>query len=178
MIGEMRDLETAQIGVQAALTGHKVFSTLHTNNAASSITRLLDMGLEPFLLTSTVNGVIAQRLVRTLCTACKERTATPGELADLARDHIGSDVELPDFIYRARGCPECEQIGFRGRTSIVEVLTLSNALRSAILDGTDADGIQDIAVEDGMRPMYRDGLDKVLEGVTTMDEIMRVTRST
>ena len=176
MIGEMRDLETAQIGVQAALTGHKVFSTLHTNDAASSITRLLDMGLEPFLLTSTVNGVIAQRLVRTLCSECKQRTPMPAELAEIAKVHIGTDAQMPEFIYEASGCSECEQIGYRGRTSIVEVLTLSNALRAAILDGTDADGVREIAIDDGMRPMFRDGLEKVLAGSTTLDEILRVTR--
>jgi len=176
MLGEMRDLETAQIGVQAALTGHKVFSTLHTNDASASITRLVDMGLESFLLTSTLNGIIAQRLVRKLCPHCKQAVPLPLELTRSFDGYDSDDAELPDVVFKSVGCGECENIGFRGRTSVVEVLVLDDALRRAILAGADADGIREAAIKSGMLSMYRDGLTKVFSGVTSLEEVTRVTR--
>jgi general secretion pathway protein E len=174
MVGEIRDLDTAQIAVQAALTGHKVLSTLHTNDAASTITRLLDMKVDGYLVASTLNGVVAQRLVRTLCTKCREpRQAIPEALRELGLDpsKIG-DVRL----HQAKGCPACDGTGYRGRTGIHETLVMTDALRAEILRRAEARRIQQVAVSEGMRTMYRDGLDKALAGVTTVEEVLRVTR--
>ena len=141
MVGEMRDLETAKIAVQSALTGHKVFSTLHTNDAPSSVTRLLDMGVEDYLVTSTVNGILAQRLVRTLCDTCKDAYAAPPELVEelhLARFTDGADVVL----FRPIGCEACDRTGYHGRTNILELLTLTDSVRHAILNHGDAGALQ------------------------------------
>jgi general secretion pathway protein E len=173
MIGEIRDLETAQIAVQAALTGHLILSTLHTNDAASAVTRLLDMGVEDYLLTSTVNGVAAQRLVRTLCKNCREAYAPIPELIkklDLDRYNDGKPVRL----YRAVGCAECNNTGYRGRTSIIEVLTMNDAIRQAVLKSADSGTIQKLALESGMQTMAVHGLKKALAGVTTIDDVLRV----
>jgi len=175
MIGEMRDLETATIAVQAALTGHKVFSTLHTNDAATSVTRLLDMGIEDYLLTSTVNGIAAQRLVRTLCDQCKEPfTALPELVSELGIGHLaeGRDVTL----YRARGCEHCDGVGYRGRTTILELLPMSDPIRRVILKHADASKMHAVAVECGMVTMYEHGMRKAIAGVTTVDDVVRVTR--
>lgn len=175
MIGEIRDLETAQIAIQAALTGHLVLSTLHTNNAASSITRLLDMQTEDYLVTATVTGIVAQRLVRILCDGCKKSHDALPELAErtgLARLAGGSDVRLFEPV----GCPACGGRGYHGQTAVIEVLTLSDAIRRLILHHAEAREIQRVAVEEGMRTMYEDGLLKVLDGTTSLDEVLRVTR--
>jgi len=175
MVGEMRDLETAKIAVQSALTGHKVFSTLHTNDAASSVTRMLDMGIEDFLLTSTLNGILAQRLVRTLCTACRETYRAPRdriEALGITPPQPGREVTL----YRAPGCDECEGTGYRGRTGILELLVVSDAVGRAILEHGDAKAIQRVALDEGMRSMYEDGLRKALAGLTTVEEVVRVTQ--
>ena len=175
MIGEMRDLETATIAVQAALTGHKVFSTLHTNDAATSVTRLLDMGIEDYLLTSTVNGIAAQRLVRTLCDQCKEPfKALPELISELG---IGQLVHGRDLtLYRARGCEHCDGVGYRGRTTILELLNMSDPMRRVILKHADASQIHAVAVENGMITMYDHGMRKAVAGVTTVDDVVRVTR--
>ena len=175
MIGEMRDLETAQIAIQAALTGHLVLSTLHTNDAASSVTRLLDMRIEDYLVTSTLNGVLAQRLVRRLCEQCRRPRRALPELAErtgLARLAGGREVTLHDPV----GCPACNGTGYRGRIAILELLTVSDAIRRLVLRHAEAREIQRVAVEEGMRTMYQDGLLKVLDGVTTLEEVLRVTR--
>jgi general secretion pathway protein E len=175
MIGEMRDLETAKIAVQAALTGHKVLSTLHTNDAASSVTRMLDMGVEDFLLTSTVNGVIAQRLVRVLCEHCKESYEIGSELAGelgLGRFADASGLTL----YRGAGCEACDGSGYRGRTCILELLVMSDSVRQSILEHGDAAAIHAAAVANGTISMHEDGLRKVLAGVTSLEEVERVTR--
>lgn len=175
MIGEMRDLETAKIAVQSALTGHKVFSTLHTNDAASSVTRMLDMGIEDYLLTSTVNAVLAQRLVRTLCEGCKEPYTAWPELVDelgLGRFGTGNAIAL----YHLRGCERCEGTGYRGRTCVLELLVMSDPVRRAVLSHGDAAAIQRAAVADGMALMYDDGIRKALAGITTVEEVMRVTQ--
>ncbi|TFH50468.1 MAG: type II secretion system protein GspE, partial [Lysobacterales bacterium] len=175
MIGEMRDLETAKIAVQAALTGHKVLSTLHTNDAASSITRMLDMGVEDFLLTSTVNGILAQRLVRVLCQHCKEPYEIGRELAEelgLARLTDSRSLTL----YRPTGCEACDGSGYRGRTCILELLVMTDAVRQSILAHCDAAGIQATAATLGTASMHEDGLRKALAGVTSLEEVERVTR--
>jgi general secretion pathway protein E len=175
MIGEMRDLETAQIAIQAALTGHLVLSTLHTNDAASSITRLLDMRVEDYLVTSTVNGVAAQRLVRRLCEHCRRpRRALPElvERTGLAPLAGGREVTLHEPV----GCPACNGTGYHGRIAILEVLTMSDAIRRLVLGRAEAREIQRAAVEEGMRTMYQDGLLKALDGTTTLEEVLRVTR--
>jgi len=175
MVGEMRDLETAKIAVQSALTGHKVFSTVHTNDSASSITRLLDMGIEDFLLTSTVTAVLAQRLVRALCEYCKEPyDLLPGVARELGLDRVTAESPVP--LYRPGGCSECEGTGFRGRTGILELLTMSDPIRETMLKHADAGAIRRTAVAEGMTPMYEDGLRKAVAGVTTVEEVVRVTR--
>jgi len=175
LIGEIRDLETAEIAGQAALTGHKVLSTLHTNDAASSITRLMDMGVEDYLVTSTVNGIVAQRLVRSLCMSCREAKPIWPELAAQLRDHV--DVDLMALkIHQPVGCERCDGTGYRGRTSIHEILVMTEAIRRLVLRHAEATEIQKAAIAEGMRTMFQDGLDKVVAGVTTIDEVLRVTR--
>jgi general secretion pathway protein E len=171
MVGEMRDLETARIAVQSALTGHIVLSTLHTNDAASGVTRLLEMGVEDYLLTSTVNGILAQRLVRRLCPHCREPYRPLPELAaKLERIAAGGPVGL----YRAVGCDQCQGTGYRGRLVITEVLLMTDTIRKAVLNHVTATEIQRIALEEGMVSMYDDGLRKALQGRTTLEEVMRV----
>lgn len=174
MIGEMRDGETAQIAVQSALTGHLVLSTLHTNTAAGAVIRMQDMGVERYLITSAVNGVLAQRLVRTLCGQCKQ-AYVPDEAvlqgSGLARFHTPGQP-----IYRAVGCSHCRQSGYRGRTGIHELLTLDEPMRRAIIEGRDASALNTIAAQAGMLSLHEDGLRKVAAGVTTLDELARVTQ--
>ncbi|HEY1837705.1 MAG TPA: type II secretion system ATPase GspE [Rhizomicrobium sp.] len=173
MIGEIRDLETAQIAVQAALTGHLILSTLHTNDAASAVTRLLDMGVEDYLLTSTVNGVAAQRLVRTLCKNCREAYTPICELIEKLHLDRYSDGK-PITLYRAVGCEKCNHTGYRGRTSILEVLIMNDAIRQAVLKSADSGAIQKLALDSGMQTMAVHGLKKALAGVTTIDDVLRV----
>jgi general secretion pathway protein E len=175
MIGEIRDVETAEIAVQAALTGHLVLSTLHTNDAAGTITRLLDMGVEDYLLTSTLNGVAAQRLVRTLCVECRRRErALPELVAQLGLERFsdGPEVEL----WQAVGCEACNGTGYRGRTSLVETLVMDDELRRLVLRRAEAKELQRAALSGGMVSMYEDGMQKALLGETTVEEVLRVTR--
>jgi general secretion pathway protein E len=179
MVGEIRDTETARMAAQAALIGRTVLSTLHTNDAASSVTRLLNMGIEDFLLTATVNGIVAQRLVRTLCRACKE--PAPELLAEFRREAASADgaaggTEEPLTFYRARGCERCGGTGFHGRTTILEILVMSDRIREMILARAEAKDIQRAAIEEGMVPMYRYGMRKVRAGLTTREEVLRVIR--
>jgi general secretion pathway protein E len=175
MIGEIRDLETAQIAVQSALTGHLVISTLHTNDAPSTINRLLDMGAEDYLITSTVNGILAQRLVRTLCTACAEDyEPVPEMVAELGLDKLAGGA--PIRLKRPVGCDACSHTGFTGRAGIMEVMPMSDAIRSLVMRHAVAGDIRRVAVEEGMRTLYEDGLVKALAGLTTIDEVLRVTR--
>ncbi|NCA71658.1 MAG: type II secretion system protein GspE [Sphingobacteriia bacterium] len=176
MVGEMRDLETARIAVQSALTGHVVLSTLHTNDAASGVTRLLDMGVEDYLLTSTINGILAQRLVRKLCPHCCARYAPIPELAErFAALGVSADAVM---LYRAVGCPACNETGYHGRLVITEVLLMSDAIRKAVLNHATATEIRRIAVTEGMETMYLDGLRKSLDGRTTVEEVLRVAEAT
>jgi general secretion pathway protein E len=175
MIGEMRDTETAQIAVQSALTGHLVLSTLHTNTAAAAIIRLEDMGVERYLITSTVNGVLSQRLVRRLCSHCKTEVELPG--ATLKK--TGLERFMPPggtTVFEARGCPQCKHTGYLGRTSIHELFVMNDAAHEAILAGADATRLHKVARAGGMLTLYEDGLRKVAEGVTSLDELLRVTQ--
>ena len=174
MIGEMRDIETARIAVQAALTGHKVFSTLHTNDAASSITRMQDMKVDDYLLTSTIDGILAQRLVRCLCRDCRVPY-----VPDEPRARDPGLVKLPAVptLYRAGGCPACDGTGYRGRTSILELMIMTETLRHAVIARKDASTLQRIAREGGMLDMRSDGLRKAVNGLTSVEEIERVTQA-
>ncbi len=172
MVGEIRDVETAQIAVQASLTGHLVLSTLHTNNAASSISRLLDMGVEDYLLNSTLIGIVAQRLVRTLCTVCREPYRAPPELMAQVRPGFTGEATF----YRAKGCPKCNNTGYSGRTGILELLPMSEGIGRLVLQRAEAREIQRLAQQEGMRTMYEDGIAKALAGLTTPEEVMRVIR--
>ncbi|MFW6027394.1 MAG: GspE/PulE family protein [bacterium] len=174
MVGEIRDLETAEIAIQAALTGHLVLATLHTNSAASSITRLVDMGIEDYLIASTVLGVAAQRLVRRLCRACAQSyTLLPDMTARLGLDPAGG----PHTAWRATGCEACRNTGFSGRMALMEVLPVSDAVREHVLHGAGETAIERTAVDSGMRTMFRHGVELALEGKTTIDEVLRVTRA-
>ena len=173
MVGEIRDKETAQTAVQAALTGHLVFSTLHTNDAPGSVTRLLDMGLEPFLITSTVTGVLAQRLVRALCPQCRAPyEASPEDLHAL---HLTA-ADLTQPLMRPVGCEACQGIGFKGRTGIFELLILTDRVRPLVLARASVGDIRAQGQQEGMRSMREDGVAKVLAGVTTVEEMIRETQ--
>ena len=175
MIGEIRDLETAQIAVQSALTGHLVLSTVHTNDAASTVNRLLDMGVDDYLLTSTVIGILAQRLVRKLCPHCKEPYRALPEMVDqlgLRRFTKDDDVTL----YHAKGCAQCSQTGYMGRFCILEMLPMSDPLRSLVMKHATSNELKAEAQREGMVSMYEDGMRKALAGQTTFEEVLRVTR--
>ncbi len=172
MVGEIRDLETVEIAIQAALTGHLVLSTLHTNNAASTLMRLLDMGVETYLLASTLNGIVAQRLVRQLCKECREPYKPLPDMIDQLGLQQGDVAEF----WQPKGCEACRQTGYHGRISINEVLVMSDKIREQILRRADAETLQRAALETGMRPMFQDGIDKARAGVTTVEEVLRVTR--
>jgi general secretion pathway protein E len=174
LVGEIRDRETAEIAIQSSLTGHLVFSTLHTNDAASAVTRLIDMGIEPFLVTSSVIAIIAQRLVRVLCPKCKEPYTPDDEsLANLGIDKPRLGTRS---LYRKHGCAACMNTGYRGRTAIFEILILDDPLKRLILKTSDANQIQDEAMKRGMTNLLSDGARKVVAGVTTIEEVFRVTR--
>jgi general secretion pathway protein E len=187
MIGEMRDLETAAIAVQSALTGHLVLSTLHTNDAAGGVTRLLDMGVDDYLLTSTINGILAQRLVRLLCPHCRQPYQALPELVEEMRLHRFSDSPLTPnpsptrgegnriTLYKAVGCEQCGGTGYRGRAAIMEFLTMTDRLRRLVLKHADATTLQAEAQQEGMETLYEDGLRKAVAGITTLEEVLRVT---
>jgi type IV pilus assembly protein PilB len=171
MVGEVRDRETAQIAIESALTGHLVLSTLHTNDAPSSITRLVEMGIEPFLVASALDCVVAQRLARTLCKHCKKRTILA---ADVLQDHgfrVGTDIEA----YEPGGCSRCGGSGYKGRIGLYEVMLLSDEIRRLAIERAPADRIAEVAMRDGMRRLREDGLEKVRNGQTSIAEVSRVT---
>ena len=174
LVGEIRDLETAENAIQASLTGHLVFSTLHTNDAAGAYTRLVDMGLEPFLVSSTVEAVMAQRLVRTLCPRCKQAYQPQnGDLpSDFPRDKLLAGMPL----YRPVGCRECRQVGYRGRVGLYELLITTQEIRQLSHERVSSWTIQEAAVRQGMHTLREDGWIKVLSGRTTIDEVLRVTK--
>ena len=174
MVGEVRDLETAEIAIRAALTGHLVFSTLHTNDAPSAFTRLIDMGIEPFLVASSVEAVMAQRLVRTICPHCKKEQKVERDY--LRRIGFPEDeIETAKF-WHGTGCEECRQFGYQGRMGIYELLVLNEAMRPLILNRSAASTIAQKAMEQGMRTLRTDGWNKVRNGQTTIEEVLRVTQ--
>jgi type II secretory ATPase GspE/PulE/Tfp pilus assembly ATPase PilB-like protein len=177
MIGEIRNIETASIAIQAALTGHMVFTTLHTRDAAGSITRLMDMGIAPFLINSAIIGVIGQRLVRTICTNCKREISSDSytgfkevQLIKELKEKHGADVK----IYKGEGCKFCDSSGYKGRTGIYEQLLFDENVRELVVKKESANKIRDAAIEGGMTTMKEDGLGKVSVGITSIDEIARV----
>jgi type II secretion system protein E len=172
LIGEIRDQETAQIAVQASLTGHLVFSTLHTNDAPGAMTRLVDMGVEPYLVASSLEAVLAQRLVRVLCPHCKQEDRTPPTLALKAQINIPANSP----VYKAVGCRECRQTGYHGRRAIFEWMDLNNEIRQMILKNCSSGEIREVATRSGMRALAEDGWRLVREGVTTPEEVLRVTK--
>ena len=176
MVGEIRDRETAEIAIQASLTGHLVFSTLHTNDAAGAVTRLLDMGVEAFLVSSSVIAIIAQRLVRIICRECRETYRPDLSLVkELGLDRL-SETGFDGFFYRGKGCTACLQTGYRGRSGIYELLVIDDNIRGLIVSGADSNVIRRKAIEQGMTTLFRDGVDKIVKGVTTVDEVLRVTQ--
>ncbi len=178
MIGEMRDSETAQIAIQSSLTGHLVLSTLHTNDAASTIIRMIDMGIEPYLVSSTVTAVLAQRLVRKICPHCRESYPVAWEEAvELELNMVIDRNDFPGILWKARGCPKCLNTGYQGRVGIFELLMIDDDIRKVINKIADATAIRKIAAEGGMKGIKYDCIAKVVHGVTTVDEMLRVTVS-
>jgi general secretion pathway protein E len=175
MVGEIRDRETAEIAIQASLTGHLVFSTLHTNDAPGAVTRLLDMGVEAFLVSSSVLAIIAQRLVRVICKDCREAyRPDPAMVKEIGLDD--ADTPFDGFFYRGKGCASCLQTGYRGRSGIYELLVIDDAIRGLVMSGADSSIIRRHAIEQGMVTLLRDGALKIVKGVTTVEEILRVTQ--
>jgi general secretion pathway protein E len=173
LVGEIRDGETAEIAIQAALTGHLVFSTLHTNDAAGAVTRLIDMKIEPFLISSSVMAILAQRLVRVLCKECREPyEITPAEISELEI----KDVPAGATIYRAKGCVTCFNTGYLGRKAIYELLLIDDEIRQLIMKNTDSATLKTAAMHKGMRTLRQDGADNILRGITSVDEVVRVTQ--
>jgi type II secretory ATPase GspE/PulE/Tfp pilus assembly ATPase PilB-like protein len=171
MVGEVRDLETAEIAIRVALTGHLVFSTLHTNDSTGAVTRLLDMGIEPYLVSSSVEAVIAQRLVRVICDKCKtEILPDEGLIKDLNLDPC-----CKIKFYEGKGCPACKFTGFMGRTAIYEILVLDDDIRELIVKRVSSNEIKALALKKGMRTLFNDGMIKVERGITTIKEVLRVT---
>jgi type II secretory ATPase GspE/PulE/Tfp pilus assembly ATPase PilB-like protein len=170
MVGEVRDAESAQIAIRMAITGHLVFSTLHTNDAVSAISRLMDMGIEPYLIPSSVEGIIAQRLVRKICEKCKTSFTPPKKVLE----QLGVDEAKIKF-YTGEGCPACRYSGYSGRTAIFEVLSLNNNLKSLISAKAPWELIKKQALSSGMKTLRQDGLEKAKAGITTLEEVLKVT---
>ena len=171
MVGEIRDEETAEIAVRSALTGHLVLSTLHTNSAVSTITRLIDMNIAPYMISSTLVGVIAQRLVRTICPNCKEKEPLADPLIlNLARS---LNIQAPEVVYQGKGCPFCNDTGYRGRAAVGEVLVLNKALRTAIDEGASEGVLEEVALREGMKTLRQNAMDKLTLGITTASEVIR-----
>lgn len=173
MVGEMRDSETAQIAIQAALTGHLVFSTVHTNSAPATVTRLIDMGIEPFLVSSTIIGILSQRLVRRICPDCRTAyEAHPEELRELGINHTSSE---PIKLFKGTGCGNCRETGYRGRIGVHELLIINDRVKNVIMTNSDSQAIKQKAVVEGMKTLKMDGTDKALKGFTTAEEVLTVT---
>tara|TARA_Y100000768_G_C23982839_1_gene686914 strand:- start:3024 stop:3602 length:579 start_codon:yes stop_codon:yes gene_type:complete len=171
MVGETRDLETAQMAIEASLTGHFVLSTIHTNDASSAPNRLIDMGVQPFLIASSLSGVLAQRLIQTLCDHCKEpHELEEHELKILGIKRVPSDAT----IYKAVGCPKCNYKGYAGRTAVTELLMMTDEIRPLILDKADAGTVKKMAVSQGMITLRQDAILKVFNGRTSLEEVVRV----
>jgi general secretion pathway protein E len=179
MVGEMRDVETASTAIRASLTGHLVLSTVHTNSAAASVTRLLDMGVEDYLLASSLSAVLAQRLVRRLCPDCATPAPANTPLMDRLQAAFSGHTNPPmaPCVHIPVGCPVCRQTGFRGRTSIAEILVVDDAVRARIKAGTTDREIEAAGLGNGMETLYQNGLRKVFGGETSLEEVLRVARS-
>jgi type II secretory ATPase GspE/PulE/Tfp pilus assembly ATPase PilB-like protein len=198
MVGEIRDKETAQMAIEASLTGHLVLSTLHTNSAPETVTRLLDMGMDPFNFADALLGVLAQRLVRRLCDECRAPHEASAEMIDeMLQDHRHSMGQAPDVpddeatladwrrrfsgstgrftLYKPAGCPHCDHTGFRGRVGIHELMTVSRTIRQLIQRSCNSELLQRQALSEGMRTLRQDGIEKVLAGITTLDEVRAVS---
>ena len=177
MVGEVRDTETADIAIRAALTGHLVFSTVHTNDSASTVTRMLDIGVEPYLVSSSILLVIAQRLVRTVCPHCREQV-TPDKVQNFQLEDLRLEIsQFPDEkIFVGKGCDECFQSGFSGRTAIYELMPIDSTVQEQIVDKASASLIKRTAIQRGLRTLRMDGVEKLLLGMTTPEEILRVTQ--
>jgi type IV pilus assembly protein PilB len=173
MVGEIRDAETATIAVESALTGHLVLSTLHTNDAPTAITRLIEMGIEPFLVASAIDCIVAQRLARTLCATCKRRTLIPARVLEDGGFHAAFDLEA----YEPTGCGRCANTGYKGRVGLYEVMVVNEEIRKLVLERAPADQIAQVAIQNGMRRLREDGLEKVKQGRTSIAEVLRVTGS-
>jgi len=175
-VGEVRDLETAEVAIRAALTGHLVFSTVHTNDAPSTVTRLVDQGVEPYLVSSSIVLVVAQRLVRTICKHCRVLVALTEEWnAKLKKVGMTPD-DVQGQIAHGTGCPECFNSGFAGRTAIYEFMPMSEHLRTMVMEGATATQLKRAAVEEGMITLRMDGMEKIRQRLTTPDEVLRVTQ--
>jgi type II secretory ATPase GspE/PulE/Tfp pilus assembly ATPase PilB-like protein len=177
MVGEVRDRETAEVTIQTALTGHLVFSTLHTNDAASGVTRLVDLGIEPYLIASSVIAFLAQRLVRVICKNCKEQV-TLSELG-FKEEQLkaeGFDADQDTLVYHGKGCKACNSTGYKGRAAIYEILLINEAIKNLILTKAPSHVIKEKAIKLGMHTLKQDGWDKVLAGTTTPEEVLRVTQ--
>jgi type IV pilus assembly protein PilB len=178
MVGEMRDHETATIAMEAALTGHLVLSTLHTNDAPGATTRLMEMGVEPFLISSSVIGVVAQRLLRQICPKCKQAYTAPREL--LLRygfpipEDVGAATHGELTLFKGVGCENCKGTGYKGRTGIHELMTMTDTLRDRILDRKPSHVLRGLAVSEGMKTLQMDSVSKILMGITSVDEVLRV----
>lgn len=177
MIGEIRDKETAEISIHSALTGHLVFSTLHTNNASSAVTRLLNMDIEPFLIASSLSGVVAQRLVRKLCPSCKKAYKPKEEEIEFLQKNLNIKIDKNINLYKETGCRECKNKGFKGRIGIYELLAINEDIKELILKQGASHQIEEAAKKNGMKTLKEDGFDKVLQGITTIGEIMRLVES-
>jgi type IV pilus assembly protein PilB len=173
LVGEIRDVETAEIAVQAALTGHMVFSTLHTNDAPSTVTRLRDMGVPPFLITATVEAILAQRLVRRICSACREEVIPGADvLADL---DLSSDQVTGRKFFRGRGCERCNRTGYKGRKGLFELLVMNDELRDLVMRNASTEDLREAARRAGMVTLRDSGLESIFNGETTADEVIRET---
>jgi type IV pilus assembly protein PilB len=173
LVGEIRDRETAQIAVEAALTGHLVFSTLHTNDAPSAVMRLVDVGVEPFLISATLEGIVAQRLVRRICPECREAyQPDPELLRELELDP--AQLAGKQFFF-GRGCDKCNFSGFKGRRAIYEIMPVTERIKRAVLDKASGGRLRELAVEEGMRPLRAAGLLAIFDGITTVEEVLRET---
>jgi type IV pilus assembly protein PilB len=174
MVGEVRDAETARIAIQASLTGHLVLSTLHTNDAPSSITRLINIGVEPYLIGAAVNATLAQRLVRKVCTNCRKKTAVPEQI----KEHLEMHGIPSDQVWAGAGCDKCRNTGYAGRLGLYELLILDDMMRDKIAGNPNVTELRRLCVERGMVTLREDGFRKVAQGLTTVDEVLRVTEST
>ena len=171
MVGEIRDSETAEIAIRAALTGHQVFSTLHTNDSAGAVTRLLDMGVEAFLISSSLEGVLAQRLVRRICSVCRTEWAIPTTVRDRLQA-LGANG-LPERVFHGTGCEECRGTGYRGRVGIFELLPINSELRELVLQRRSSADLKS-AARKTMVTMFQDAIEKAIQGLTTVEEVLRV----